>query len=268
MFNNRMSRRNFLRIGAVTICGGMMASCNGWFSAGKPAPAPESYYIAKREKILKEVDGYLDYILEVCSEKYGGDISTLMTTDARSRFEEMLPGLPYIGGDGNDLTSNLYLGAATLAFYQVMLNNHLTLEETGEILYCATERMVRADPFNGIEGRLVSSDMAKDKFRREALLSQERKYPEDWVFEFIEGDGQSFDYGIDYLECGILKYFQKQGTAELTPYLCLLDFPFSRAMNTGLVRTSTLAHGADRCDFRYKNNRPCQMEWTPDFLKD
>jgi hypothetical protein len=267
MFDQKMSRRDFFRLSAVTSSGVLLASCGSWFSAGKEAPQPEEYYLAKREKILKDIDGTLKYIQQTCAEKYGAELANTLVTDARNRFDSMLSGLPYIGGDENGLTVNLYQGAASLAFYREMQNHQKTVEETGEILYYAISRLVRSDPLSGMDGRVSASEMAQSKFREAARQSQKKTYPEDWVFEFVEGDGASFDYGVDYLECGICKYFKKQAAEELTPYLCLMDFPVSGAQNTGLVRTSTLAHGARCCDFRYKTGRPCQMEWTPDFLK-
>ena len=39
------------------------------------------------------------------------------------------------------------------------------------------------------------------------------------------------------------------------PYICALDFPISKTFNRGLIRTKTLAEGADICDFRYKKGR-------------
>ena len=90
----------------------------------------------------------------------------------------------------------------------------------------------------------------------------------DWVLTFVEGDGNTFDFGVDYIECGLCKYTHAQGADELTQYLCLGDFPASRVYDTGLVRTMTLACGGPRCDFRFKRGRPIEMEWTPDFLKE
>jgi hypothetical protein len=56
-------------------------------------------------------------------------------------------------------------------------------------------------------------------------------------------------------------------TFELGRYLCPGDFPMSRAISSGLVRTTSPGSGGTYCDFRFKARRPIQMEWTPDFLK-
>ena len=91
--------------------------------------------------------------------------------------------------------------------------------------------------------------------RKAASKSQERAHPADWVFSFVEGDGEEFDWGIDFTECRIVKFFRAQGAGELAPYLCLGDFPISDAFGTGLIRNTTIAEGGDRCDFRFKRGR-------------
>jgi hypothetical protein len=91
-----------------------------------------------------------------------------------------------------------------------------------------------------------------NRLRKRANESHQRKYTYDYVFNFIEGDGKAFDYGVDYLECASCKFLTKQGAPELAPYLCPVDILYSDALGWGLMRTTTLAEGADRCDFRFK----------------
>lgn len=262
-----LNRRDFLSLSAISLCGGLLAGCSGLKLSGTPE-SPEKYYINHREEIIKDVNKTLVFVEKVNVETYGETDAKAMSAETLERFDGLLTALPYIGGETNELTTNLYQSAMALAFYRSMQNRARTVEETGRVFYLALQQQSASNPMLKMAGRLSSSGMALDKFRSEAKVSQKRTYPADWVFEFVEGDGQSFDYGIDYLECGICKYYRAQGADELVPYMCLLDFPISNVMGSGLVRTSTLGHGGKRCDFRYKNGRPCQMEWTPDFLKN
>lgn len=59
----------------------------------------------------------------------------------------------------------------------------------------------------------------------------------------------------------------QRNTFELARYMCPGNFPMSRAIGSGLVRTTTPGSGSTHCDFHFKARRPIQMEWTPDFLK-
>ena len=76
------------------------------------------------------------------------------------------------------------------------------------------------------------------------------------------GDGTAFDYGYDYTECGVVKYFRAQGAPELAPYFCLNDFPKSAVDGSGLSRTKTIGQGVDLCNFRYKKGRPVLQGWS------
>jgi len=91
------------------------------------------------------------------------------------------------------------------------------------------------------------------------------------VCTFVEGDGETFDYGLDVTECGICKFYHAQGADELAPYMCLSDYVVSRAFGRGLVRYKTIAEGAEVCDFRYKQGRetfvyPLRNGWPPKFM--
>ncbi|MGZ6230243.1 MAG: L-2-amino-thiazoline-4-carboxylic acid hydrolase, partial [Syntrophales bacterium] len=95
----------------------------------------------------------------------------------------------------------------------------------------------------------------RERLKIQATISQEKQYPDDFVFTYIVGDGKEFDYGYDIIECGVCKFLHAQDADELAPFLCLTDFPLSKAFGRGLVRNMTISEGAERCDFRYKNGR-------------
>jgi hypothetical protein len=269
---HRLSRRQFLQdslhTGLVLAAGACLAGCGFFPKSTIPAGSqPENYYLDHKEKILKDVNAFADHLQKVCTARMGEPETQTLRREMMTKFETLLQDLPYIGGGANALTDNLFESATALAFYRVMQVHGRSLDETGEMIYRSVESQMTANPMLSVAGRMSTSKMAQDRFKGEAEQSQQRQYPGDWVFNFIEGEEQTLDYGIDYIECGICKYFKDQNAAELTPYLCLADFPVSQALNTGLVRTTTLARGGDRCDFRYKMGRPMRMEWTPDFLK-
>ena len=88
-----------------------------------------------------------------------------------------------------------------------------------------------------------------------------------WVFSYVEGDGEEFDYGMDFHQCGVLLYFKSQGAEELAPYICLADWIESKLAGTGLMRTKTLAMGDGVCDFRFKKGRRVTQDWTTEAPK-
>ena len=80
--------------------------------------------------------------------------------------------------------------------------------------------------------------------------SKKRKNENNWVLDVLPGC-EEYDLGYNYYECGICKICKDEGVPELAKYLCKLDYLLADMMNAKLVRTKTLAEGADLCDFRY-----------------
>ena len=225
------------------------------------------YYTSQKGKLLRGFDKYMQkYVRNILTSYYGNDLANTILTEARQEYEAMIPRLPYIGGNRNYIWTSTLVGCTRfLALYKTLKKHGKGAQEAGEICYKASQAQLRSYPRFLL--RLIGRWFHKWYSRRLAAQSQKRRYPGDWVFTFVEGDGRDFDYGIDCTECALYKFFHEQNADEFTPFMCLPDFPTSKAMGTGLVRTMTIAEGADRCDFRYKRGREVREGWPPPFLK-
>ena len=58
---------------------------------------------------------------------------------------------------------------------------------------------------------------------------------------------------VTYSGCGIQRFLQQIGAAELGPHICTLDELESEIFGLGLTRTGTLGRGAKACDFRWQH---------------
>lgn len=222
----------------------------------------KNWYLEHKDDIHNDVQGFLEHVRPLLEKDYGEDKAQTILSKTWQDFDASLGSLPYIGGHANPLTFNLYVSAACLSLYKVLGSAPLT----GKYLYQACFALYRSLPQEK-EGEAIPAEELAYKLGLGAEESKKRKYPGDWVYDFIPGD-DSLDFGIDYTECGIVKYFKSRGAEEFTPYLCLLDFPLSIVMDTGLVRTTTLACGGSCCDFRFRTGRKVQMEWEPDYVRE
>lgn len=83
-----------------------------------------------------------------------------------------------------------------------------------------------------------------------AKKSRQRKNENNWVLDVLPKCDE-YDLGYEYYECGICKICSDEGCPELAKYMCRFDYVIADIMNAKLVRTKTLAEGADSCDFRY-----------------
>lgn len=221
------------------------------------------------EKLVGKFDRSLQRSGGALVERYGVETAAVMRREMLDEYRRLIPEVPHIGGRRNLFSFDLSFSAWMLATYRVVVGHGGSLEDTGEVIH----RMVRAETdripqvIRPWMKRYRFSGLRRRRLETAARRSQARRYPADWVFERIDGDGRTFDFGIDMTECGIVKFLHAQGADELGPYLCDLDYIGAEAMGVGLLRTKTLAWGCDRCDFRLSRNGVTTAPWPPRFVE-
>ncbi|MDV3297162.1 MAG: L-2-amino-thiazoline-4-carboxylic acid hydrolase [Brachybacterium paraconglomeratum] len=184
---------------------------------------------------------------------YGRDLAEEMLPELLRQTEELVVAAPYIGGRSNRLSRNLYLTAPLLALHRGLQARGKPLEEIAGIIYRGTAAAYAHPAYAALlrlQGALLFTRLGRARLRRDAARRQLRRYPDDWVMEVVEGEG--FELGVDYTECGIVKYLKANGAPELAPYLCLLDYPMCDRMHVHLDRAETIAAGGERCTFRFQ----------------
>jgi hypothetical protein len=223
------------------------------------------YYINQRLELLKEFDEDAERWRPILVSQYGGDFSNSLLSEAREEFETLLPQIPYIGGE-ESWTGPLVESVRCLAFFKAMKKRGKTVEETGKILYDAilTQRDESLAPISS--GKFLTPEQLMERRKRRAELSQQQKYPEGYIYEFILGDGMEFDYGYDFWECAAQRFYHAHDADEFLPFYCFLDFPKSKVLGLGLTRTMTLAEGHKKCNHRFKSGRAEESKWPPSFM--
>ena len=213
---------------------------------------PATYYISHKKRFLWEFDLVTKSARSMIDSYFGEDADTLVHK-TRQEFETLIPQFPYIGGKQPHTEFVVFTGML-LAIYRVNKAHGKTVEQTGEMVFEFGRAFLDSLPkfLLRLFMPLSFSRRAMERIRKGAIESHQRKFPEGNVIDFIEGDGENYDYGVDYFECASCKFLTKQGAPELAPYLCPVDIHYSRALGWGLTRTMTLAEGADKCDFRFK----------------
>jgi hypothetical protein len=225
------------------------------------------YYISRESEWLESFARDTQRWKPIIFQQFGDDFAEAILKEARDEFEALIPEIPYIGGGENHLTGSLIKSARCLALYKAMKARGKTAEETGKILYDAIMSRV-GEPIPEIPPhQKLTPEQLTERREKRAERTQLRQYPDDWVYEFVAGDGEEFDYGYNFTECATLKFYHAQGADEFLPFYCFLDFPESGAYGLGLSRTMTLAEGHPVCDHRFKKGRKSEQEWPPPFLR-
>lgn len=173
------------------------------------------------------------------------ELSYWCRRDILTEYRRILAGAKDIGKH-NTLLSSYALGAWFIAMNR---KDGLSPEKNYALL---SEKLHSSQLFRMMLGDADHYLAPKriEKQKKWAKSTHERRYENDWVVELLPGN-DDYDLGYDYLECGVCKLCRDEGCPELAQYLCRLDYMFAEIMGLRLERTSTLAEGGEKCDFRF-----------------
>lgn len=174
---------------------------------------------------------------------------------SKNEYKQIILRSPSIGGLKNEFQLVLILAALAAAFYK-KTKDKMTLEQAGQIFNESIENTKAFKIFCGMYKKTFFTNKYQSKASKNAIKSQEKRYREDWVFQFEKGSTID-EFFMTYTECGICKLLKRESVIEIGPYICKLDYIMAKYMNAHLERTKTLNNGDDLCDFHYskiKNN--------------
>lgn len=230
----------------------------------------ENYYVDMKPKMMKDFNKMFKYARHALEQHFNESKIDKLLDESRREYATLIPQLPYIGGKKNSGTANLIGGAQILAIIRSLEIEGLTKREIGKVVYETMDISFKAKPrlVRWLIGKLMTSSFFMKKKKKQTEKSLLREYSENFVTEFVEGDGVSFDFGLDVIECAIYKFYKKQGAERYVRYLCLGDYPMFRALGVGFIRTQTIGNGADKCDYRFKKGGETPKGWPPEKLEE
>ena len=221
-----------------------------------PIKIVKDYYIKRKAKLMKNFTIYTNDLRKLLTGMFDDDKIDKILTHMNEEFEKLIPIIPYIGGAKNLFTSTLIHNIYFLAIFRVLENVGVTYREIGEFYYEFSDdhHRLRKESMEKI-GRDPAQFPFEKEYKNLAKFftrnSQKRNFPYDWVIDFVEGDGISFEYGLDISECGVYKTFKELGAEKYVPLICMNRIREANIFGFGLYRTQTLATGAPTCDYRY-----------------
>ena len=213
----------------------------------------ENYYISRKPKLLKDFDKTANIVKKVFISHYDEEFANTILKEARQEFEALIPHIPYISGSTPALKMFLVISAWELAVYRAMKNHGRSTKEAWELCHEALKIRLKTIPkfVCHLLKFLFFSNFVRKRARKIAEKTQKHPLGE-FAFKFVEGDGENFDWGVDYTGCSIYKFICDHDAKEFAPYVCLSDIALSDTLGWGLIRTETLAEDCKRCDFRFK----------------
>ena len=169
--------------------------------------------------------------------------------DDYDRHRPALPREPQIGPRWM-----VHLAALTAGFHRALLGRELDAAEarrrTAEVTWLVYQKLAR------IPWALARAMKRTPYERLKRATDLFRRFPfRAPSYDMVDVPAERGVVAFDVRRCPVADYLRTQGLSELcVDAWCSLDVPLAREWGARLERTSTLARGADRCDFR----------WVPD----
>ncbi|MDD5338090.1 MAG: L-2-amino-thiazoline-4-carboxylic acid hydrolase [Dehalococcoidales bacterium] len=229
-------------------------------------PIDKDYYVRKKAELMEQFEKGVKHWSLSLLERFGEIQTYKIKIAAREEFEKLIPQIPYIGGDENTFTKSLVDSVRYLALYKTMKNFGIPVEEIGKTIYDGFLKKSAGRP-NTSAASKKSLERLLAGGKKGAEASQEKRYPGDYVYTYIAGNGKKFDYGFDFTECASHKLYHEHDADELLPYYCYLDFVAANVRGFGFTRTKDLYKGDGLCNHRFKADGKTKAGWPPPFLK-
>ena len=233
----------------------------------------DDFYVRKKSKFMRSFDERLAVVSEELRKKFDNKKSEDLINQMKSEFEKILPNIPFIGGQKNPTTLVLVKCMSDLAIFRILEKIGFSFREIGEfhynyVLAAQNLRKEALEKAGRDSSQYPFDPVYMDYQKKLTVETQLKRYPDDWVMDYIEGDGKTFEWGWDITECGVQKAYKKLGDEKYLPFICLGDFYEAEGLGFGFSRTQAIGFGAPLCTHRFVNNYKTPRAWPPDDLEE
>jgi len=233
----------------------------------------DEYYIKKKKKFLRDFDDRLKAVNVFLNKKYDIKEAEDLIEDMKQEFENMIPDIPFIGGQKNPTTLVLVKCISDLAVFRILEKAGYSYDEIGAFHYNYSmkiheERKAILEKAGRDSSQYPFEAAYKDYQKTLCENTLKKTYPHDFVMEYVQGDDKTFDWGWDIHECAVQKAYKEFGDEKYLPFICLGDHYEAEGLGFGFNRTQTLGFGAPLCDHRFVKNIKTTSAWPPYYLKE
>jgi hypothetical protein len=192
-------------------------------------------------------------------EKYFPTDALSVVHELDQRFKILSMDTKFAARSSNPIDKRLDFTACFLALIQILEQRGRSYEQIKNICLEITYDYV--SPKNAFQkwmkklpARLIGSRISVPLLQAFHKKANKLGHPDGFRAGIVTDKKETYNlgYGFDVYECGICKLFQKHGAEKYASILCEVDKVTSNLAGLELVRKSTIAYGADTCDFRFK----------------
>ena len=197
------------------------------------------------------------YFATTIRAKYPSEAESLLV-QLDEEFDRLLPDVRFASTSSNPIDRRLTFCAYFLALIKVLDKRGESFQQVRAVSLEVVHEYVK--PKNKLQHfikklipKLIKFKIGKAMLRSLAGKVAAKGHPDGFAATMIfdEKETYGFGYGVDILECGICKLFNKHGYQKYASILCEVDEVTSNLAGLKLIRSGTIANGASKCDFRY-----------------
>ncbi len=210
-----------------------------------------------RKKAKSEM-GFKKYFKTAINNHFANDSIELLGEVDR-RYKTLSVDTAFARKSTNPMDKRLEVAAYFLAFIQTLESKGQTYDQIKRIcLQIASDYVSPKNNFQKwlkkVPAKLVGLRMTRPLLRLLHNKVSVKGNPNGFRAEIVTDKTETYNlgYGINIRECGICKLFQKHNARQYAAILCEVDKVTSALAGLQLIRNSTIAYGAEKCDFRFK----------------
>ena len=228
---------------------------SNWFLLIIPVIGLTVVLVRKKRKSEMNFTKYFQKSLE----KHFPQESTALVKEVEERFKVLSVDTRFASTSSNPIDKRLDFAAYFLALIQTLENRNQSYDEIKSICLEVTydyvlpknrlQKWLKRLPANLI-GLKITKPLLKLFHNKVVTKGNEAGFRAAIITD--KNETFNFGYGFDIYECGICKLFQKHNAGKYASILCEVDKVTSNLAGLELIRNSTIALGAEKCDFRFK----------------
>lgn len=210
---------------------------------------------------FKKEPAYKRYFRKALGNYYPKYAEALLE-DMDAQYKRLKGDVNFAKTSANPMDRRLDLSAYFLALIMVLDEAGESFEQIKEVaLFTITEYLRPKNQWRAFLKRLpvklIQTGIGNYLIKAFGKKIGQLGNPDGFVAHIItdKKETNGLGYGVDIIECGICKLFKKHNYQKYVSILCEVDKYTTNLAGLSMIRTDTIANGANKCDFRYKLQR-------------
>lgn len=227
----------------------------------------DPFYEKKLKGILKSFEKNFKRARGHLVRRFDEATADRIHDDTVEQIRLFVPELPDVGGKDNQFIQVVLLNAWFIPFFRASREHGMSAQEyirmIAEVLHAGFSRCPRFIRHAG--GMMVQSGLFVRRMKKRAAISQQRRYPKDWVYLATSSDDNpDVLLRVEYSQCTACLMMQEFDAVELMQYCNVADFMMAKALGFGFENPDVLGRGAGTCVGLFRRDSTCRI---PDYLE-